>query len=51
MTSRILHAVADRLLVNVKSDVVHIVHEEPPRSFSESASTLSSAYATPRAPH
>jgi hypothetical protein len=30
MTSCILHAVADRLLVNVKSDVVHIVSEEPP---------------------
>ena len=30
LTSRILHAVADRLLVNVKSDVVHIVSEEPP---------------------
>jgi hypothetical protein len=29
--SRVLHAVADRLLVNVKSDVVHIVSEEPPR--------------------
>ena len=31
MTSHILHAVADRFLVNVKSDVVHIVSEEPPR--------------------
>jgi len=31
LTSCILHAVADRLLVNVKSDVVHIVSEEPPR--------------------
>jgi hypothetical protein len=37
MTSRILHTVADRFLVNVKSDVVHIVSEEPPRLFSESA--------------
>ena len=27
----ILHALADRFLVNVKSDVVHIVSEEPPR--------------------
>jgi len=30
LTSRILHAVADRLLVNVKPDVLHIVSEEPP---------------------
>jgi hypothetical protein len=51
MTSCILHAVADRFLVNVKSDVVHIVSEEPPWLFSESASPLSSAYVTPRAPH
>ena len=32
------------LLVNIKSDVVHLVSEEPPRSFSESASMLSSAF-------
>jgi hypothetical protein len=38
MTSCILHTVADRFLVNVQSDVVHIVSEEPPRLFSESAS-------------
>jgi hypothetical protein len=37
MTSRILHTKADRFLVNVKSDVVHIVSEEPPWLFSESA--------------
>src|ERR1700735_1765911 len=41
--SRVLHAIADRLLVYVQSDVVHIVSEEPPRLFSESASPLSSA--------
>jgi hypothetical protein len=29
--SRVLHAKADRLLVNVKSDVIHMVSEEPPR--------------------
>jgi len=31
MTIYILHAIADRLLVNVQSDVVHTLHEEPPR--------------------
>jgi hypothetical protein len=48
--TRVLHAVADRLLVYVQSDVIHMSFEEPPWSFSESASPLSSAYATPRAP-
>src|ERR1700691_4769468 len=43
----VLYAVADRLLVYVQSDVIHIVSEEPPWLFSESASPLSSAYATP----
>jgi hypothetical protein len=38
-------------LVNIQSDVIHIVSEESPESFSESASPLSSALATPRAPH
>src|SRR6185312_945385 len=42
-TSRVLHAIADRLLVYVQSDVVHVLSEEPPRLFSESASPLSSA--------
>src|ERR1700751_4973878 len=42
-TSRVLHAIADRLLVNVQSDVIHIASEEPPRLFSESACPLSSA--------
>jgi hypothetical protein len=42
-TSRVLHAIADRLLVNIQSDVIHIVSEEPPRLFSESACPLSSA--------
>jgi hypothetical protein len=36
MTSRILDAVADRFLVNIQSDAVHVVSEEPPRLFSES---------------
>jgi hypothetical protein len=36
MTSCILHAEADRLLLNVTADVVHIVSEEPPMLFSES---------------
>src|ERR1700733_9512477 len=48
--SCVLHAIADRLLVYIQSDVIHIVSEEPPRLFSESASSLSSAFATPRAP-
>ena len=42
-TSRILHAIADRLLVDIQSDVIPIVFEEPPRLFSESACPLSSA--------
>ena len=37
LTARILYTVADRLLVNIKADVIHIVSEEPPRLFSESA--------------
>ena len=36
-TRRVLHAIADRLLVYVQSDVLHVVSEEPPRLFSESA--------------
>src|SRR5260370_15072222 len=51
LTAGILDAIADRLLVNIQPDVIHISHEEPPWLFSESASPLSSAYATPRAPH
>src|SRR5271168_2708171 len=50
LASRILDTVTDRLLVYIQSDIVHIRHEEPPWWFSESASPLSSAYATPRAP-
>lgn len=54
--SCVLHAIADRLLVYIQSDVIHsdvihIVSEEPPRLVSESASSLSSPFATPRAPH
>jgi hypothetical protein len=30
VTSRVLHAIADRPLVNIQSDVIHIVSEEPP---------------------
>src|SRR3982074_2617749 len=44
VTSSVLHAIADRPLVNIQSDVIHIVSEEPPGSFSESASPLSSAF-------
>jgi hypothetical protein len=43
LTGRALHLIADRLHVNIQSDVIHIVSEEPPRYFSESASPLSSA--------
>jgi len=43
-TSRVLHAITDRLLVHIQSDVIHIVSEEPPRLFSGSASTLSPAF-------
>ena len=30
LTARILHAIADCLLVNVQSDVIHMSFEEPP---------------------
>jgi hypothetical protein len=43
-TSRVLHAIADRLLVYIESNVIHIVSEEPPRLFSGSASSLSPAF-------
>jgi len=43
MTSCILHAKADRFLVNIKSDVVHIVFEEPPWCFLNQR-PLSSAF-------
>ena len=44
MTSCILHGTADRLLVKIQSDVIHIVSEQPRRLFSESASRRSSAF-------
>ena len=50
LAARILHAVADRLLVNIQSDVIHMSIEEPPWLFSESTFPLSSAFSTPRAP-
>jgi hypothetical protein len=50
LTVGILDAIADSFLVNVESDVIHMFFEEPPWLFSESASPLSSAYATLRAP-
>jgi hypothetical protein len=31
LTGRVLHAIADRLLLYIQSDVIHIVSEEPPR--------------------
>ena len=39
-----LDAVADRLLVNIQSDVIHMSVEEPPWLFSESTWSLSSAF-------
>jgi hypothetical protein len=30
VTSRVLHAIGDRPLVNIQSDVIRIVSEEPP---------------------
>src|ERR1700756_275123 len=50
LTAGILDAVADRLLVNIQPDVMHIVLEEPPWLLSESTFPLSSAFPTPRAP-
>jgi hypothetical protein len=54
--THVLHAVADRLLVyvflvHVQSDIVHARHQGASGLFSDSASPLSSAWATPRAPH
>src|SRR6266516_7061930 len=50
LTAYIFDAVADRLLVNVEPNVIHMFVEEPPWLFSESTSPLSSAFCTPRAP-
>jgi hypothetical protein len=50
-TAHVLNAIADCLLVNIQSDVIHMSFEEPPWLFSESASPLGSALCTPRAPH
>src|SRR5271166_1170126 len=44
LTAGILHAVADRLLVNIQSDVIHMSFEEPPWSLSGSTFPLSSAF-------
>ena len=49
LAGRVLHAIADRLLVNINSDVVHSLSRNLHGSFSESASQLSSAFVTPRA--
>src|SRR3954447_11968677 len=46
----IFDAVADRLLVHVEPDAIHMFVEEPPWLFSESTSPLSSAFCTSRAP-
>src|ERR1017187_6848114 len=43
----ILDAIADRFLVNIQTDVIHTLHEEPPWLFSESTFSLSSAFCTP----
>ena len=50
LTARILHAIADRFLVNIQPDVIHMSLEEPPWLLSESTFPLSSAFSTPRAP-
>src|ERR1700739_2286822 len=47
LAGRVLHAIADRLFVNIKSDVVHKVSRSLRGQFSESASQLSSAFVTP----
>ena len=44
LSADILYAVADGLLVNVQSDVIHMLIEEPPWFLSESTSPLSSAF-------
>src|SRR5258707_8816927 len=49
-TTRILDAIADRLLVHIQPDVNTYVLEEPPWLFSESTFPLSSVFSTPRAP-
>jgi hypothetical protein len=38
------HAIADRLLVNIQSNVIHMSFEEPPWLFSESTFVLSSVF-------
>src|SRR5260370_17333081 len=43
-TTRVLHAVADRLLVHVQSDIVHTRHPHPPWPSPESASPLLSPF-------
>src|SRR6267142_5966270 len=40
----VLHAVADRFLVNIQTDVVHIVHGGASLVVSELAGSLSSAF-------
>src|SRR5258707_15789053 len=42
--TRVLHAVADRPLVNIQSDVIHSLHERASFGVSESAWSLSSAF-------
>ena len=44
LTAGIFNAVTDRLLVNIKSDVIHMSFEEPPWLFSESTFPLSSVF-------
>src|ERR1700760_164314 len=44
LSAYIFDAIADCLLVNVESNVIHIFVEEPPWLFSESTSPLSSAF-------
>src|SRR5260370_41604829 len=46
----VLHAVADRFLVNIQTDVVHSLHVGASLVVSESAGSLSSPFFTPSAP-
>src|SRR5260370_28075023 len=44
LTTCILHAVADRFLVNIQADVIHTLHGGASLVVSESARSLSSAF-------
>jgi hypothetical protein len=44
MATAVLHAVADRFIVNIQTDVVHSLHGGASLVVSESARSLSSAF-------